>query len=182
MTVPTAARTRPRVVVGAVLAVALVAAVVVGALRFDVLRTVSGSMAPTVGVGDVVVVDRASGAPARGDVVVLDDPGGWAERVARLTSTPDVPGVFVKRVVGLPGERVACCDAAGRLTVDGEPVDEPYRAEGALASVLAFDRLVPPGELFVLGDARGVSVDSRYLGTVPTTAVVGRVVAVVPLP
>jgi signal peptidase I len=152
----------------------LVAAAAAAASFGVVFRVESDSMAPTVARGDVVLATRIDGASAsRSDVVVFRDPGGWAERVERQTGADagSVSPTFVKRVVGLPGERVACCDAAGRITIDGVALDEPYRAPGPLSSVLAFDRLVPDDSLFVLGDNRAESVDSRILGVVPVTSV-----------
>jgi signal peptidase I len=90
---------------------------------------------------------------------------------------------YVKRVIGLPGERIACCDAKGRLTVNGFPLDEPYLG-GGRASDTPFDIRVPPGRYWVMGDNRDDSGDSRsHLGdpgggTVPRDNVVGRVVSV----
>ncbi|RXZ49160.1 signal peptidase I [Agromyces fucosus] len=148
-----------------------------------VFRADSDSMSPTIEVGDVLVAARhRGGGPGRGDVVVFTDPGGWGERVAGLLGREDTPSTFVKRVIGLPGERVACCTAGGALTVDGEPLAEDYREAGdELASVLAFDRTVPAGSVFVLGDARAASIDSRYLGSVPITSLIGTLQFVVPL-
>lgn len=164
---------------GAVLAVALGLGAVTGAA---VHRADSPSMAPAIEVGDVVVSAGLNGVPERGDVVVFSDPGGWGPRVARLLGRDRVSETFVKRVVGLAGERVACCTAAGTLTVDGAPLPEAYRVPNdGLASVLAFDEIVPDGEVFVLGDARSASIDSRYLGSVPLESVTGVVQFVVPL-
>lgn len=159
---------RLQVVCAGVAALAVIGGwTIASALGVQVLRAESDSMAPTVQAGDVVVA-TATDDIARGDVVVFNDPGGWAERVARVSRVPAVAPTFVKRVVGLPGERVVCCDADGRITVDGDPILDDHRAEpDALASVLAFDVEVPADALFVLGDNRGVSVDSRYLGPVP---------------
>lgn len=153
-----------------------------GALGGAVYRADSASMRPMIEVGDVVVAAGLHGAPERGDVVVFSDPGGWGPRVARLLGQEEVPGTFVKRVVGLPGERVACCTLTGELTVDGAPLPEAYRVPAAgLASVLAFDEVVPEDAVFVLGDARSASIDSRYLGSVPLDSVSGIVHLVVPL-
>jgi signal peptidase I len=152
-------------------AVGLVALVAIGLLAAPIVvfRAQSGSMSPAISTGDIVIAERTgTGAPARSDIVVFDDPGGWAADVARLTGTEGASTTFVKRVIGLPGERVACCDDSGRITIDGAPLDEPYLADsGALASVLAFDVVVPDGEMLVLGDDRAASIDSRYLGAVP---------------
>jgi signal peptidase I len=137
----------------------------------------------------------------RGDVVVFKDPGGWLERdgaslVAPAPTDPlqqliaainpfgaDGSDHLVKRVIGLPGDRVACCDALGRMTVDGVPLDEPYvRLPPGVAAVSrdAFDVVVPPGRLWVMGDNRYDSADSRYnrgtpwKGFVPIGDVTGR--------
>jgi signal peptidase I len=70
---------------------------------------------------------------------------------------------YVKRVIGLPGDRVSCCDAAGRITVNGVPLDEKsYRYPGHQPSVQPFSMTVPPGRLRVMGDHRADSADSRY--------------------
>ncbi|MCR2784983.1 MULTISPECIES: signal peptidase I [unclassified Microbacterium] len=163
-----------QVSIAGIVAVVLGAALAAGS-HVTVFRVESASMAPAVPVGDVVVAGRTDGStPARSDIVVFTDPGEWAGRVARLTGTDEVSPTFVKRVVGLPGERVVCCDAAGRVTVDGVPLAEPYLADpDALASVLAFDVTVPADAVFVLGDNRAASIDSRYLGTVPVPVIVG---------
>ena len=89
---------------------------------------------------------------------------------------------LVKRVIGLGGDRVQCCDAQGRILVNGEALDEPYII-GPTTQVL-FDIVVPPDSMFVMGDNRGNSRDSRFHleqanGSVPVGNVVGRVVLVV---
>jgi signal peptidase I len=133
------------------------------------------SMTPTVKAGDRVLAQRISGdAVHRGDVVVFKD-SEWG----------DLP--MVKRVVGVGGDKVACCDARGRLTVDGRAIDEPYadKTAGGRASDTDFSSKVPPGELFMLGDERTGSLDSRVhlqdpqQGSVPRSEVRGRVDAVV---
>lgn len=141
------------------------------------------SMTPTVNAGDRVLAERVDGSDVRrGDVVVFTD-SAWG----------DVP--MVKRVVGVGGDKVACCDKDGRLTVNGKPVEEPYlRADGAssligadgkgAASPQDFTAEVPAGQLFVLGDERSTSMDSRVhlqdpgQGSVPRSAVEARVDAV----
>jgi signal peptidase I len=127
------------------------------------------SMRPTVVPGDRVLAQKVSGSDVhRGDVVVFQD---------RLWG--DMP--LVKRVVAVGGDTVACCDKQGRLTVDGKPVDESYLNGGGTASQEAFGTTVHQGELFMLGDNRSVSEDSRLHladaegGAVPASDVRGRV-------
>lgn len=153
--------------------VALALAIVAGTNRFVVAAytVTSGSMEPTLQVGDRILVDRMVGPDQlqHGDVVVL-------------AGLPWEGGAtLVKRVVGLPGDRVVCCTADGRLTVDGTPVTEPYLYPGDAASLIRFDVVVPPDHLWVLGDHRSSSDDSRHHlgdpggGFVPFADVVGTV-------
>ncbi|MFJ6466264.1 signal peptidase I [Streptomyces sp. NPDC091387] len=130
------------------------------------------SMTPTVNAGDRVLAQRVDGSEVRrGDVVVFTDPA-WGE----------MP--MVKRVVGIGGDKVACCEKDGRLTVNGIPVEEPYLQTADPASANDFTAEVPKGQLFLLGDDRRVSLDSRVhledggQGSVPRTAVTARVDAV----
>ncbi|MFI0019830.1 signal peptidase I [Streptomyces griseus] len=137
------------------------------------------SMAPTVKPGDRVLAERIDGADVRrGDVVVFTDEIWGAT-------------AMVKRVVGVGGDKVACCDEDGRLTVNGTPVDEPYLDRGraaagsaAPASPQDFSATVPKGQIFLLGDERATSLDSRVhlqdagQGSVPLSAVQARVDAV----
>jgi len=159
--------------------VALAALFVLGAYTWlGRIYTVStGSMKPTLDPGDRVLASRIGREDVRrGDVVVVDVRGTWAQR-----GSDDDPTV-VKRVVGLPGERVACCDDLGRVTIDGRPLDEPYVDGGDLGGT--FEAVVPEGRLWLMGDDRDDSVDSRDHvgspggGSVPVEAVLGRVVAV----
>jgi len=162
----------------------------------------SQSMENTIMPGDRVLVNKFSpwfGAqPQRGQVVVFHDPGGWLEGTATPASdNPVVRGVkdvftfvgllpssnehdLIKRVIGVPGDEVACCDAQGRVTVNGVPLDETgYLFPGARPSTIPFHVKVPVGRIWVMGDNRGDSADSRYHmtngsdGTVPISDVVG---------
>ncbi|MEJ5867090.1 signal peptidase I [Pseudokineococcus sp. 5B2Z-1] len=148
----------------ALVAVLLVAAAVLALRAFVVeVRHVEGaSMAPSLRGGGLVLLDKLAPRLAGvdpGDVVVLRAPGG-----------EDV----VKRVVAVGGQEVSISEAV--LHVDGRAVDEPQVDHEAMDGVLLGPLLVPEGSVYVLGDERGASVDSRDFGPVDAGAVVGRVV------
>jgi signal peptidase I len=92
---------------------------------------------------------------------------------------------LVKRVIGVGGDRIVCCDKAGLLTVNGQAITEPYVFAGNKPSEIEFDVTVPKGKFWVMGDHRGASADSRYhqddinKGFIPLSRVTGRVVAVI---
>lgn len=171
------------------LAVAVVLVLLVQALVVKVYSVPSGSMEQTLEVGDRMLVNRLpAGAPQRGEIVVFEASGAWESnrsepssllgRLARVIGTttglgPEAPYTLVKRVIGLPGETVECCDGEGRVQVDGVALDEPYVFEnlpfepGVLdcsttpGSTRCFPPVrVPEGEFLVLGDHRGASADS----------------------
>jgi signal peptidase I len=188
--------------------VALAIALLLKTFLFQAFVITSGSMEQTIRIGDRVIVDKLTpwfGAkPERGDVVVFRDPGGWlrAEEVAEITGESAVTrrikeglafvGVMpsadeqdlIKRVVGVGGDRVVCCDDAGRMTVNGTPLDEDYLFPGDEPSAEPFEVTVPEGSLWVMGDHRSHSADSRvhldgpHGGAVSEDLVVGRAVAV----
>jgi signal peptidase I len=160
----------------------------------------SGSMEPTLRPGDRVLVNELAytlgDRPQRGDVVVfdgrgsfvpVDDPGTPAATrllrgaAAALGLTDPLPTDYVKRIVGVGGDRVRCCDDRGRIEVNGRQLREPYLYPGDEASAVHFDVVVPQGRLWVMGDHRSDSADSRaHLGDpgggmVPLDRVVGRV-------
>ncbi|MFI1889463.1 signal peptidase I [Streptomyces jumonjinensis] len=158
----------------------------------------SGSMEPTLRVGDRVLVNklayRFDGEPRRGDLIVFDGRGSFVqgdpagnpvgeaarEVLAALGLTEPDETDFIKRVVGVGGDRVVCCDASGRVSVNGAALDEGYLRPGDAPSEVPFDIVVPPGRLWVMGDHRSNSRDSRDLlgapggGMVPVEKVVGR--------
>ena len=139
-----------------------VATVLVRLLVLTPVGVDGSSMEPTVHDGDVALVWRlgaASGGLDRGDLVVYRDGDG---------------DLAVKRVVGLPGDRVAMLD--GRLTVDEVVVDEPYVDQSRVDGVYLGRVVVPAGSVYVLGDDRSRSIDSRHHGPVADEAIVGRVV------
>jgi signal peptidase I len=140
-----------------------------GAVEYRPYTVPTGSMQPTVHPGDRVLAQRVSGSEVhRGDVVVFQDKL-WG----------DLPEV--KRVVGVGGDVVKCCDKQGRLMVNGKAVDESYLNGDTRASMTDFSTTVPRGSLFLLGDNRDVSQDSRIRltdaehGAVPAASVKGRV-------
>jgi signal peptidase I len=161
-------------------------------------------MEQTLQVQDRILVDELTprfGGYDRGDVVVFRDPGGWlpvepspersvvveaVDWVLALVgiSAPDSKDHLIKRIIGLPGDHIVCCNAMGQVTVNGVPIDETAYlnlAEGQKApEVVSYDVVVPADSLWVLGDNRDASRDSRYntdqpgKGFVPLDNVVGR--------
>ena len=165
----------------------------------------SGSMENTLQIDDRVAVNRLpfiSNNIKRGDVVVFRDPDNWLPAadietapfvIAKLKSALVAVGILpnpakqylVKRVVGVAGDRVICCTTTGKITVNGKEMVEPYIYAGNVPSDMNFDVTVPKGKLWVMGDHRGASADSRYhqedinKGFVPLNRVTGRVLAVI---
>jgi signal peptidase I len=176
-------------------ALLLLAVIVVRSLLVTPFGIPSGSMEPTLLVGDRILVDRTTTPDElqRGDLIVFDASDAFnlpiPERGLVQTAVDAVGGFFgrgqptdyVKRVIGLPGDHVRCCAADGRVEVNGVAVTEPYLAPGVKPSLITFDVIVPPGRFWVMGDNRGGSADSRaHLGDpgggmVPRDDIVGKV-------
>ncbi|WP_194410773.1 signal peptidase I [Microbacterium cremeum] len=134
----------------AVLAPLVAAGLILAA--FGVATVRNDSMTPTLRSGDLVVFDRWT-PPARGDIVLLSDRQGWSGEVGAL---------LVKRVVGIAGDVVVCCETgSGRLVVNGEAVDEEYAAGSRPGGDIPFRVTVPRGAVWVMGDNRAASADSR---------------------
>lgn len=159
-------------------------------------RVPSGSMEPTLRIGDAIAVTRPltrGSPPHRGDIVVFRDPGGWLPAAGEAHSPVAEALRFVgmipyhsdehlvKRVVAEAGDVVAC-RGSGPLYVNGTPVAEPYVAPGAHPCGAVFTVTVPARSVWVLGDNRDDSADSRFQlrdgrrGSVPLSSVVGTVV------
>ncbi|MCQ9179481.1 signal peptidase I [Streptomyces sp. IBSBF 2953] len=155
------------------LLICLVFLLVLNAVVAQPFQIPSGSMENGLRIGDRVLVNklayRFGAEPRRGDVVVFDGTGYFGN------------SDYVKRVVGVGGDRVVCCDKEGRIQVNGRSVDEStFLYPGDSPSTVDFDVVVPGGALFVLGDHRGRSSDSRdHLGSpgggmIPVGDVIGR--------
>jgi signal peptidase I len=142
----------------ALLVVALLVLVLIRLFVAEPLRVDGASMEPTLRSGDVVLVQRP-GSVHTGQLLVLHDPQDG--------------GLVVKRLVAVDGQTVEIRDAY--LYVDGAEVDEPYVDHSRIDGVYFGPETVPDGEVFVLGDSRDGSIDSRVFGPVPVSAVVGRV-------
>ena len=186
------------------LVVALLLSLLVKTFLLQAFLIPSASMEDTLLIHDRVLVNKLADKADeihRGDVVVFRDPGGWLPAadtgnggiraaihnalvfvgVAPATSARDL----VKRVIGVGGDRIACCDSEKRITVNGVPLTEPYLYPGdrAAPSLAKFSVRVPEGRLWVMGDHRSESADSRFHlgdpggGFVPIDDVVGRAFA-----
>jgi len=162
-----------------IVVVALVVATLLRMFVGQMFLIPSPSMENTLMTGDRVVAEKITDLQ-RGDVVVFGDPGGWLRNqhpeergpvgkgLQFVGVLPDLTkGDLIKRVVGMPGDRVVCCDATGKMTVNGMALDESaylFRDAGGQqvkASEVAFDVIVPLDKLFVVGDNRSESGDSR---------------------
>jgi signal peptidase I len=177
---------------------ALALTILLKAFVIQVFSIPTGSMENTLLPGDRILVSKIVyhfRPIARGDIVVFSGAGSW-DPPAQSPGNPlvriwddavNLVGIagpetdYVKRVIGLPGDHVICCNSRHQVTVNGVPLSESsYIYPGAAPSEVPFNITVPPGRLWVMGDDRGDSDDSRYRtndlggGTIPQSAVVGR--------
>src|SRR5436305_2535847 len=184
--------------------VALLLAVVIKTYAIQAFFIPSGSMENMLEINDRVLVNKLVydvRGIHRGDIVVFNGDGSWdpgtvpvdtnfvvkfANGFASMFGFGHPGDILIKRVIGLPGDRVACCDAQHRVTVNGVPLTErSYLYPGSSPSMSRFSITVPPGRLWVMGDHRLISEDSRdHLGspgggTVPESAVVGRAFVII---
>ena len=183
--------------------VALLVSILIKAFLIRSFYIPSASMEDTLQIDDRIVVNQLTPRlmPLKhGDVVVFRDPGGWLLPSPEVAKPPVAAAVdwalttvglsasdsndhLIKRLIGLPGDHVVCCNSLGQMSVNDVPLDEPYIKlvpGDTRASDIDFDVTVPADSLWVMGDNRGNSADSRYNqdgptdGFVPIDHVVGR--------
>ncbi|NLG23456.1 MAG: signal peptidase I [Actinomycetales bacterium] len=166
----------------------------------------SGSMESTLVYGDRVLVSKIQAGPMsveRGDIIVFEDPGGWLPHAPASDRGPIMEALLtvakfvgvapegesnhlIKRVIGVGGDHIVCCDDQGRITVNDEPLDETYLFAGDEPSLENFDIVVPEDHYWMMGDHRSYSRDSRAhdngtgtTGSIPADRVVGQAFALV---
>jgi signal peptidase I len=190
-----------------VIVMALLLSLIVKTWLMQAFYIPSESMESTLLKGDRVVVSKLTPSLIdlkRGDIIVFEDPDSWLPPVVPIQRSPlagalhtvltfvgllpsDEGNHLIKRVIGLPGDHVVCCDGSQKLTVNGAPLAEPYIFAGDQPSTQSFDITVPAGRVWVMGDHRSASADSRphdensggAKGSVPESLIVGRALAVV---
>lgn len=184
---------------------ALVVSIIVKTFLVHFFYIPSGSMENTLRVGDRIAVNKFGALFTdikRGEVVVFGDPDNWLGNSSQSEDSgigaviktglitvgvlPDPAKQYlIKRVIGVGGDKVVCCDKAGKLQVNGASITEPYIFAGDKPSDMQFNVEIPKGFIWVMGDHRGASADSRFHpdsannGMVPLSKVVGRAVFVV---
>lgn len=176
---------------------ALILSVLVRTFLIQAFYVPSASMEDTLQENDRIIVSKISMQFTdidRSNVIVFHDPGGWLGEgfpnpydnpVGRVLQAigivPSNSGNdLVKRVIGVANDKIECCDAQGRVTVNGVGIEETYLKPDSLTDQVTFSVLVPEGHVFVMGDNRGNSEDSRFHldknnGMVPLAEVIGRV-------
>ena len=176
---------------------ALILSILVRTFLIQAFYVPSASMEETLQENDRIIVSKISTKLTgidRGNVIVFHDPGGWlGEGFPNPYDTPvgrvlQAIGIvpansgndLVKRVIGVANDKIECCDAQGMITVNGVGMDESYIRDGVNTDQVTFSVLVPEGNVFVMGDNRGNSEDSRFHldknnGMVPLEEIIGRV-------
>ena len=186
-----------------VIGLALVVSLLVKTWLMQAFFIPTGSMENTLVKDDRVIVNKLVPSPIslqRGDIIVFQDPGHWLPAAppvqhSRLTNALTFVGLMpsdegnhlIKRVIGLPGDHVVCCNQDKQLMVNGAALTEPYLFPGDTPSQETFDITVPAGKVWVMGDHRSDSADSRphdensggAKGSVPESLIVGRAFALV---
>jgi len=187
-----------------VVGLAMVLSLVVKTFLVQPFHIPSGSMEDTLIKDDRVLVSKLTPGPfdlQRGDIVVFTDPDHWLGEIPETHRTPlqsalvflglapdDSHEHLIKRVIGLPGDHVICCTVSGQLTVNGVAITEPYVKPGdsPAGGRGPFDIVVPAGKVWVMGDHRSDSADSRFhddgtgaMGSVPIEDIKGKAVLVV---
>lgn len=189
-----------------VTAIALVISFLIKTFLMQAFWIPSGSMEDTLVFGDRVIVSKVQAGPLSvepGDIVVFEDPDNWLPATIEVERGPFLGAIaetlefvglaptregnhLIKRVIGVEGDTVECCTGDGQVSVNGIPLDEDYLYAGDEPSAQPFEITVPDGSVWVMGDHRSISGDSRVhddgtgaSGSVPTDRIVGKAVALV---
>ena len=184
--------------------IALALALVIKSFAIQAFFIPSGSMQNTLAVNDRILINKIVyhlRSIHRGDIVVFDGSTSWdsgsaptsrgvfgkvVDELEGIVGISNDPHIYIKRVIGLPGDHVACCNIAGQVTVNGVPLSESsYLYPGNHPSDQRFNITVPAGSLWVMGDHRAISYDSRGHtgdpggGSIPESAVLGRAFVII---